>query len=114
MANTETELQEMLREGLAQIAVDRAARRQETEPKGFSEPYTVTRRCPVTGEWTSITVETADWQAWRSLESPLKPVTQFFPYLDSEEIEFLLSGISANGIQHLFRASEVADVESED
>jgi hypothetical protein len=30
------------------------------------------------------------------------------------EIEFLLSGITNNGIQHLFRDSEIVNVECED
>ena len=85
-----------------------------TEAKQFQTPYTVTRRCPVTGEWFSVTVETADWQAWRSLESPLKPAALYFPYLKETEVEFLLSGITDNGIQHLFRDSEIVDVECED
>lgn len=111
MTMTNAEIESRIREAKTLLQDKKQLR---TEAKQFEFPHTVTRRCPVTGEWTSITVETADWQAWRSLESPLKPVTQFFPYLDSEEIEFLMSGISANGIQHLFRASEVADLESED
>jgi hypothetical protein len=38
----------------------------------------------------------------------------YFPYLTESEIEFLLSGITNNGIQHLFRDSEIVDVECED
>lgn len=111
MTMTNAEIETRIREAKTLLQDKKMLR---TEAKQFQTPYTVTRRCPVTGEWNSVTVETADWQAWRSLESPLKPVTQFFPYLTETEIEFLLSGISANGIQHLFRDSEIQDVEDQD
>jgi hypothetical protein len=52
--------------------------------------------------------------AWRNLASPLKPAVAYFPYLTETEIEFLLSGFTYNGIQHLFRDSEIVDVECED
>ena len=112
---TDSKLATMLRDGLAAIAAERTeARRAVTAANTFKEPYTVTRKCPVTGEWFSVTVETADWQAWRNLESPLKPAALYFPYLKETEVEFLLSGITNNGIQHLFRDSEIVDVECED
>lgn len=107
----ETEIQERI---TAAKTLLQNKKMRQTAPKQFQSSHTVIRRCPVTGEWVSVTVENQDWQAWRSLESPLKPVTEFFPYLTESEIEFLLSGISKNGIQQLFRASEVVDTEPED
>ena len=80
----------------------------------FTQPYVITRRCPITREWYSVTVENADWSAWRNLDAPLKPAAQWFPYLNLDQVEFLLSGISPNGIQDIFRDSEIVDVNSED
>ena len=80
----------------------------------FQDPFVISRKCPISGEWHQVTVEASDWNSWRSLDAPLKPATAYFPYLKETEIEFLLSGISQNGIQHLFRDSEIRDVECED
>ena len=77
-------------------------------------PHTITRKCPVTGELYSVTVEKQDWEKWNTRDNKLNPICHFFPYLTNEQVEFLLSGISPNGIQHLFKDSEVSDVESED
>ena len=111
MSMTETEITQRINAAKTELAAKKALL---PAPPQFTEPYTVTRKCPVTGEWNSVTVEAADWKAWRNLESPLKPAAVYFPYLKETEIEFLLSGISANGIQHLFRDSEIVDVECED
>lgn len=111
MSMTETEITQRINAAKIELADKKALTPEEHK---FTEPYTVTRKCPVTGEWNSVTVETADWAAWRNLESPLKPAALYFPYLSETEVEFLLSGISQNGIQHLFRDSEIVDVESED
>lgn len=111
MSMTETEIAQRITAAKTELAVKKAL---TPSARQFTEPYTVTRKCPVTGEWFSVTVETADWQAWRNLESPLKPAALYFPYLKETEVEFLLSGITDNGIQHLFRDSEIVDVECED
>ena len=111
MSMTETEIAQRINEAKAELADKKQLR---PTARTFAEPHTVTRKCPVTSEWFSVTVETADWMAWRNLESPLKPAVAYFPYLTESEIEFLLSGITNNGIQHLFRDSEIVDVECED
>lgn len=113
MSMTETEITQRITEAKAELAVKKALT-PSAHPHPFTEPHTVTRKCPVTGEWFSVTVETADWQAWRNLDAPLKPAALYFPYLKETEVEFLLSGITDNGIQHLFRDSEIVDVECED
>jgi len=111
MTMTETEIAQRINQAKTELA----AKKQLLRPaRTFTEPHTVTRKCPVTSEWFSVTVETADWMAWRNLASPLKPAVAYFPYLTESEIEFLLSGITNNGIQHLFRDSEIVDVECED
>ena len=111
MSMTEQEIETRIAAAKTELADKKAL---TPEDHKFTEPHTVTRKCPVTGEWHSVTVETADWTAWRNLESPLKPAALYFPYLKATEVEFLLSGISQNGIQHLFRDSEIVDVECED
>ena len=114
MSMTETEIAQRITAAKTELATKKALTPATPVARQFTEPHTVTRKCPVTGEWFSVTVETADWQAWRGLESPLKPAALYFPYLKETEVEFLLSGITDNGIQHLFRDSEIVDVECED
>lgn len=110
---TESEIETRIAAAKTELAGKKSLIVENTSHQ-FTEPYVITRRCAVTGEWYSVTVETADWSAWRRLDAPLKPAAQWFPYLNLEEIEFLLSGISPNGIQDIFRNSEIVDVNSED
>lgn len=77
-------------------------------------PHTITRRCPVIEKPYSVTVEAEDWIRWRNLENSLFPMSYYFPYLTEAEREFLISGISPMGNEHLFRGSQSADLESED
>lgn len=93
---TEQEIKERIRAAQQSLKCKKEMR---PEIPQFKTPHTITRRCPVTNESFTVTVEAADWISWRSMANTLFPISHYFPYLTFAECESLISGISPAGAE---------------
>jgi len=87
------------------------SRPKPPEPKQFVDPLVITRKCIVTSEPFTVTVERSDYDNWQHGKG-CSPTN--FPYLSEKEQDFLLSQLSPAGYAVLFRESEGEGFDGED
>lgn len=89
----------------------RAEKRAEPpKPYEFKNPYEISRTCIVTSKKHTIIVEREDWDTWTHGKS--NSVT-LFHYLPEGMIELLVSHLSPEGHQILFRGVNLSDGEDD-